>query len=434
MKYSDKTQILLSNENLFNAAIEEFSSKSYSLSSTNEIIKNSGINKGSFYYRFNNKEELFIALSDHVIVTQIDLFNKRNFNLSSNNSLKDLLFEFFVNLYLLNNYDRKFYRFIVTHLYDPESQHIIKSNCIEPLYFRLKKQINLFKDNHNFNYIEILIDNLYQNFPQFLRDSSDIESDLSSFIDFILIKPETSPTNLTYTLSNFDIKDSISYILVDSNKQINSNEKLSYLADYYQKAPKIDKELKKLTKLYRLTYQKLILSIIKKSFKDISYFQKLLDREIIDLSKTDEDFFQILRLLIYLSIKEVEYIVLDHTINMLNSKAKALIYRDILPILSKTSKIVVISDAFNLNNDYINLYIVDNLNQIKKLDYDAIKNKYRNTYEISTIVDKKTIYKILSISELSDYLDNKDNLAKLKHIKSLTTIDYQTIIRNEVLK
>ncbi len=119
---------------------------------------------------------------------------------------------------------------------------------------------------------------------------------------------------------------------------------------------------------------------------------------------------------------------------MLNSKAKALIYRDILPILSKTSKIVVISDAFNLNNDYINLYIVDNLNQIKKLDYDAIRNKYRNTYEISTIVDGKTTYKVLSISELSDYLDNKDNLAKLKHIKSLTTIDYQTIIRNEVLK
>lgn len=434
MKYSDKTQILLSNESLFIAAIEEFSSKSYAISSTNEIIKKSGINKGSFYYRFNNKEELFIALADHVIVTQIDLFNKRNFSLASNNSLKNLLFELFFNLYSLDNYDQKFYKFIVTHLNDLESQIIIKSKCIEPLYFRLKKQIHLFKDNPNFKYIDILVDNLYQNFPQFLRDSADIENELSSFIDFILIKPEKTSKNNLYDLYDFDSKDSISYILIEPNKEITYNEKFSCLSSYYQKARKIDKELKRMSKIFVLTYQKLIMSIIRRSFKDISYFQRLLKKEIIDLSKTDKDFFQILRLLVYLSLKEVEFIVLDHTLNILNSNAKELIYRDILPILSKTSKIVVVSDTFDLDSDNKNLYIADNLNQIKKLDNDEIRNKYQNTYEISTTVNNKTTNKVISISELSDYLDNKDNLPKLEQIKSLTTIDYQTIIRNEVLK
>ena len=143
MKYSDKTQILISNESLFKASIEEFSNKLYSTSSTNEIIKNSGINRGSFYYRFSTKEELFIALCDYIIVVQIDLYNQRKNIRSSNNTLKNVIFELFLNLYLLKQNNELFFNFITQHLYDQNSLEIIKNNCIEPLYFSLNKKLIL---------------------------------------------------------------------------------------------------------------------------------------------------------------------------------------------------------------------------------------------------------------------------------------------------
>ena len=433
MKYSDKTQLLLENKQLFIASIEEFSTKSYKQSSTNEVIKNSGINKGSFYYRFNNKEELFIALADHIIVTQIDLFNKRNFNYSDK-SLKDVLFELFINLHLLNNYDELFYKFIVSHLSDPESLDIIKNKCIEPLYFRLARQINTFKDINNFEYINVLISNLYLNFPDFLKKSSDIEVDLNSFIDFILVKPDTKQVIKTIDFSDFFPEEDISYFLMDSYDKINFDDRYYCLFDFYRESRKIDKELKKMTNMFFMRYQNLILSLIKKNFKDISYYNNLLNKKLISLSKSNKDFFIIFKILIYLSLKEVECIVIDKTLDILNQEAKALIYRDILPILSKTSKIVVISNSFTIDNEYKNLYIINNLNQIKKIDYEAIKTKYQNNYEIALLKQKRVTNLLLSKSELTNFLNDNDNLNSIKQIKSVATIDYQTIIRNDVLE
>ena len=47
---------------VFNAALNEFISKSYDDASLNTIIKNAEISKGSFYYRFENKYALYLFL------------------------------------------------------------------------------------------------------------------------------------------------------------------------------------------------------------------------------------------------------------------------------------------------------------------------------------------------------------------------------------
>ncbi|WP_052807160.1 TetR/AcrR family transcriptional regulator [Risungbinella massiliensis] len=47
---------------LFEAALDEFTSKNYKEASLNNIIKNAGISKGTFYYHFQDKQDLYLFL------------------------------------------------------------------------------------------------------------------------------------------------------------------------------------------------------------------------------------------------------------------------------------------------------------------------------------------------------------------------------------
>ena len=47
--------------NIMSVALEEFSQADYQSSSFNRIIKNSGISKGTMYYYFKSKEDVFLT-------------------------------------------------------------------------------------------------------------------------------------------------------------------------------------------------------------------------------------------------------------------------------------------------------------------------------------------------------------------------------------
>ncbi len=49
---------------LFDAALTEFASKPYGNASLNDIIKTSGISKGSFYHKFKDKMDLYLCVMD----------------------------------------------------------------------------------------------------------------------------------------------------------------------------------------------------------------------------------------------------------------------------------------------------------------------------------------------------------------------------------
>ena len=51
-------------QQLLDAALEEFSQWSFDQASINRILKNSGISKGVFYYHFNDKEALYLCLME----------------------------------------------------------------------------------------------------------------------------------------------------------------------------------------------------------------------------------------------------------------------------------------------------------------------------------------------------------------------------------
>ena len=51
-------------DRIFDAALQEFSARTFSQASLNQIIKNAGIPKGSFYQYFDSKEDLYLYLRE----------------------------------------------------------------------------------------------------------------------------------------------------------------------------------------------------------------------------------------------------------------------------------------------------------------------------------------------------------------------------------
>jgi len=69
---NDKTYFLVNNPKLYMETLKEFSTNPYGLASLNAIIKNSDFNKGSFYYRFIDKFDLYTALFSELVAKQYD--------------------------------------------------------------------------------------------------------------------------------------------------------------------------------------------------------------------------------------------------------------------------------------------------------------------------------------------------------------------------
>lgn len=90
MKYMDeqKENPLIAKPELFQAALDEFSQKSFHEASLNDILKTVKMNKGSFYHRFYDKTDLYFCMiemialdkmeymSGKIDVSQIDFFEQ----------------------------------------------------------------------------------------------------------------------------------------------------------------------------------------------------------------------------------------------------------------------------------------------------------------------------------------------------------------------
>ncbi len=59
------------------AAFDEFISKSYEEASLNNIIKNAGISKGTFYYHFQDKEALYLSLIQGSVEAKMEFLKNR---------------------------------------------------------------------------------------------------------------------------------------------------------------------------------------------------------------------------------------------------------------------------------------------------------------------------------------------------------------------
>lgn len=63
-------------EELISAALDEFTTKNYEAASLNQIIKNAGISKGTFYYHFQDKKHLYLSLLAHGVRLKWEFINR----------------------------------------------------------------------------------------------------------------------------------------------------------------------------------------------------------------------------------------------------------------------------------------------------------------------------------------------------------------------
>lgn len=67
-------------ERIINAALKEFARIGYDRASTNEIIKEANIAKGSLFTYFNNKKELYLFLLDYVVEIIEKIYDEVDWN------------------------------------------------------------------------------------------------------------------------------------------------------------------------------------------------------------------------------------------------------------------------------------------------------------------------------------------------------------------
>lgn len=79
---------LSGNAALYEAALDAFSTHSFREASLNGIIKAAGLNKGSFYYRFYDKLDLYLSLFQRISVEKLALFQQYD-----NSNTEDNFFE-----------------------------------------------------------------------------------------------------------------------------------------------------------------------------------------------------------------------------------------------------------------------------------------------------------------------------------------------------
>ena len=136
-------------EELIDAAFTEFGEKGYENASLNNILKEAGISKGTFYYHFKNKEDLYIYLIDILIQEKMNFFNK-NINLSN---LNDDIFSILKTLIKTGmefaHHNPQVDKFSKSYLKDLQN----------PIFNKIKEKYNL---GENY-YLDVLIDKAYEN-------------------------------------------------------------------------------------------------------------------------------------------------------------------------------------------------------------------------------------------------------------------------------
>jgi len=187
----DKTYFLKSNNDLFTETLKEFSTYSYDLASLNSIIKNSHFNKGSFYYRFKDKLDLYIALFYDVIVKQYDAVSNLRAITLNDNSLHDyinILFESQYELYMENPLYISFIRNFSKE--SPSFKKEVISQSETPIIDLFFKNLNAYFNNHSltdhsqFDFLVFQIYMNYYNFDQYITTKSSNSSflDLSKYL------------------------------------------------------------------------------------------------------------------------------------------------------------------------------------------------------------------------------------------------------------
>ncbi|HSH35101.1 TetR/AcrR family transcriptional regulator [Schnuerera sp.] len=206
----NKEKLFEKREELINVAMNEFGKKGYENASLNNILREVGISKGTFYYHYKNKEDLYMHLMDIIteeklkfISDRMDLidfdedvftvlrnlmkigmkFANKNPNISkfTQSFVKDLgtpIHNEIFRRYLVSRTD---YLNNITKEYGFESMDYI-SNLIEKAYERGE-----IREDLPIEFVRNIINHLFINLPQIVNSANldEYELAVNYLIDFI---------------------------------------------------------------------------------------------------------------------------------------------------------------------------------------------------------------------------------------------------------
>lgn len=411
----DKTYFLKANTELYNETIKEFSAFSFDVASLNSIIKNSNFNKGSFYYRYNDKTDLYIALFYDIIVKQYESIHRLNSIILNNNTFElylNILFESQYELYTENplyiSFIRNFYN------ESPDFKKLIISKSESPLIdiflTKLKndylKQMMMNPDDIQFLLYQIEI--TYYNYDSYIKN--DVQQRYSDkIVKFLLsgIRKNILITENSFKseINNFFMNKSIfnEVLLQTKSNEIlsiigpKSSGKTYFISEVYEKF-RIDKA----DIAFDIKYNKSLLWNLKRFSKS---------REI------DED----LRLFMDdLSIN------IDSHKKLSSLKESERKYIELYIKFKSNKTYIIIDDLFDYSTDEEISIISSYLKKWKNLGYSIVLSSRRlqNISEISDrigfianghLINIKSVYELLEkygkITHIIKYFDN--NLVKM---------------------
>ncbi len=433
MKKNDKTALLVENEELYQATLDEFSSKSYFQASTNEILKNSNYNKGSFYYRFANKQELFSALVDYVFTVQIELFNQKRINLSSILELKLIINKLFENLFDLFKKDNRYFYLLLKYFTDKTIDFNLSDKCIEPIFYRFMRIISDKLNVTNKKQFLVILKNLYFHFPEELFSSDDFSNEIETLVDFLVKDNQVKNPSLSsvFDATTMVFSDDINYILAKpSFFKFHSNSLL--VSKMLLKYNKIKKELKKKLQIRFFNYKNLIDKASQNSFKDSEQFSIFYKSNIIKLVLEDKEFTKFLTICIYLFLTEPRIIIFDFLLSRFDKVKSEFILMNILPLLAKKSKILIVEEIIPYKSQFERISVLASTGYIE-FNYLDLVEYFQNNVFITYLDDNMQKNKLISFSDLNDF--TKLDFLSGKSIVSIETyshISYDNLLKNEV--
>lgn len=188
-------------DNLIEAALEEFSINQYDNASLNNILKKSNISKGSFYYHFNSKKNLYLFLLDKIKKTKLSYINayilKNNIDVSKLTFFEILRLQANAGVLFAKDYPK--YNSLGEKVLKEDSKSIIDElNHYKLVSYKdyLKPLIQKALDNKeiresfSLDFTVKLISNIFTNyslilFEDFKLDLDKVTSQIDTFIDFI---------------------------------------------------------------------------------------------------------------------------------------------------------------------------------------------------------------------------------------------------------
>ncbi len=383
----DKSYLLRENQALFDATLKEFSEKSYDLASVNEIIKNAAFNKGSFYYRFEDKFDLYLALLDYLHTIQIAIYNAKNHDFLSIEKAEELTVSLFANLYDLNEQNPAFIRLLTQFgKEDISFQMLVKKAGVESLFDRLQSRILSLALRQSLSIDSELLQHstrmYYFHYP-FSLDTNTKQKDLDRVVHYLFLEPKRQfRVEGTGLEIRFEILPmNLTFLLVNEN-QLLSSEEITNVDQIIADEKELLQDIRRKLKLRKIDLVSVITEGVKRNLKDYSYLNHWKNVSFSSDSYHLLNHVQkIMLVMIYLHVTGHDSMCLSNTLTYGNLTDVKLLLCDLLPLLSKTSKIVVLERQFQVFPEMIPfLFYIDELGTLQHFEFQDYSKQFEQYY------------------------------------------------------